>query len=315
MLDTVTFSITQSEVEGCDFLNKVTPHLNPDEVIVHNKGGREYVTGRLDNLSVSIDPWRVTVGNGSLCKWMLGDNYQVMGRGDIQRAIERLSDTLKLPIERAKVKRFDVGLSIPVREPVENYLNHLGALNYAKRLLQPSSLYYKLQKGKKILCFYDKNREQRDKRGIIPELYKEANVLRYELRYMKDVPHQFGGKAVTGAALYDEAFYISLLNRWREEYQAIRKINDTTLNFQNMKTKRDLQRMGILALVEQWGGEVEMINRINEAQKRGDLTNKQAFDLRQGIKDACEIKVGLTAPSEAITELNKKITEAVKCYR
>lgn len=315
MLDTVTFKLTQSDVEGCDFLNEVTPYLDPDEVTEHNKGGNVYVTGRLGNLSVSINPWRVTVGNGSLCKWMFGDNYQAMGRGDIQHAIEKLSDTLHLPIERANVMRIDVGLSIPVREPVENYLNHLGALNYATRLLQPSSLYYKQRQGAKILCFYDKNREQRDKGGTVPELYKDANVLRYELRYMKRVPHQFGVETVTGAALYEEAFYISLLNRWREAYQAIRKINNTTLNFQDMKTKRDLQRMGILALVERWGGEVETINRINEAQKRGDLTSKQAFDLRQGIKDACEIRGGLTAPSEAISELNKKVADAVKFYR
>lgn len=315
MLDTVTFRLTQSEVGGCNFLREVAPYLNLEGVIEHNREGSVYVTGRLGNLSVSINSWQVTVGKGSLCKWMLGDNYQAMGRGDIQRAVERLSDTLHLPIDRASVMRLDVGLSMPVREPIENYFNHLGALRYAIRLQQPKSLYYNALQKAKILCFYDKNQEQRDNGSTIPELYRDANVLRYELRYMKRIPKQFGVEAVTGAALYDESFYISLLNRWREAYQAIRKVNDITLNFQEMKTKRDLQRMGILALVERWGGEVELISHINEAQKRGDLTAKQAFDLRQGVKDACAIKGGLTAPSEAISELNKKIAEAVKYYR
>ena len=82
-----------------------------------------------------------------------------------------------------------------------------------------------------------------------------------------------------------------------------------------MKTKRDLQTMGVLAMVERVGGEVEMITHINEAQKRGDLTAKQAFDLRQAVKSACKVRDGLTAPTEAITELDKKIAEAIRYYR
>lgn len=139
-------------------------------------------------------------------------------------------------------------------------------------------------------------------------------MLRYEQRYMARLPQLLGEAQVTAAMLYDERFYISLLNRWRDAYQAIRKVNEITLNFQAMKTKRDLQKMGILVLVEQWGGELATIAHINEAQKRGELTAKQAFDLRQGIKDACKVKYGLTAPSAAIGELDKKISEAINLY-
>ena len=58
-----------------------------------------------------------------------------------------------------------------------------------------------------------------------------------------------------------------------------------------------------------------MIAQINEAQKRGELSKKQAYDLRKTIKEACEIKDGLTVPNEAIQELDKKVSEAVKYYR
>ena len=63
------------------------------------------------------------------------------------------------------------------------------------------------------------------------------------------------------------------------------------------------------------GGEVAMMEQIAEAQKRGDLTAKQAFDLRQAVKDSCKERENLTAQSEAITELDKKIAEAVRFYR
>lgn len=314
MLDTVIFKQTRAEVEGVDFLNEIAPNLNPEGLCVRRYDWGEVVTGRVDGLNVSITPYQVRV-SGSVCKWMLGDNYQAMGRGDIKRAVERLSDTLCLPMESATITRLDVGLSIPVREPTHNYLNHLGVLNYAQRLQQPNSLYYHRHRQAERLCFYDKNREQRDHREPVPDLYRDTNVLRYEQRYMARLPHLLGVAEVTAAMLYDERFYISLLNRWREAYQAIRKVNEITINLQAMKTKRDLQTMGVLALVEQWGGEVEMIAHITEAQKRGDLTAKQAFDLRQAVKDACKVRAALTAPSEAISELDKKIAEAIRYYR
>lgn len=315
MIDTANLKITRAEVEGVDFLQEVTPHLNPEGVAYHDFGGSPVVTGKIDNLSVSISPYQVRVKDGSLCKWALGDNYQAMGRADIKRAVERLSDTLHLPFDRAIITRLDVGLSIIVKQPTANYFNHLGVLNYAQRLQQPNSLYYHRHSQAERLCFYDKNREQRDHREPIPDLYRGVNVLRYEQRYMARLPSLLGVAQVTGAMLYDEGFYISLLNRWREAYQAIRKVNTITLNFQAMKTKRDLQTMGVLGLVERFGGEVEIIAHITEAQKRGDLTAKQAFDLRQAVKQACKVRDGITAPSEAITELDKKIAEAIRYYR
>ena len=106
--------------------------------------------------------------------------------------------------------------------------------------------------------------------------------------------------------LYDEAFYIGLLNRWKDAYKAIQKINDVSLNFQAMKKKQQLYKMGVLSLIEQAGGQLQMIEQINEAQKRGELSKKQAFDLRQVINEVCKIRDGLTVPNEAIKELDKK---------
>lgn len=316
MLDTVMFRLTMAEVEGVDFLNETPYYLDPYRLTFSQRsdGGRN-VKGYLDGLMVTITPTIVSINGGSLCKWMLGDNYQSLGRRDIKRAVERLSDTLHLPMERATITRLDIGASIPVKEPVCNYFNHLGLLDYAERCLQPYTLYYHRHQKAETLCFYDKNEEQKKHNGKIPDLYRGVNVLRYEQRYVAKLPRLLGVPQVTAAMLYDERFYISMLNKWREAYQAIRKVNDITINFQSMKTKKDLQRMGVLALAEQWGGELGLIAHINEAQKRGDLTTKQAYDLRQAVKNACKVKDGLTVPSTAISELDKKIAEAIRFYR
>ena len=313
MYDTVNFRLTQSEAGGMDFLAELPCFLgNTGE---HYYNGEAVITGSLKELKISLNKYQMKIKGGSLCKWYLGDNFQTMGRGDTKRAIEKLSDALHLPMNKATVTRLDIAQNFITRHPPEVYLNHLGALKYHKRysMIESGSLYYSRTDRK--LCFYDKNREQKSKGKPIPELYEGKNVLRYEQRYTNRIATQLGAPEVTGALLYDEDFYIDVLNRWRDTYKAIQKLNDITLNFQAMKTKQELYKMGVLSLIEQAGGQLQMTGQINEAQKRGELSKKQAYDLRQAVNEACKLKEGLTVPNEAITELDKKIKEAVKFYR
>ena len=294
-----------------DFLSEIPCYL--ENVGEHNYNDMVTITGSIGGLKVSLNRYQIKIKDGSLCKWYLGDNFQTLGRGDTERAVEKLSDMLHVPVSRATVTRLDVAQNFIVRHPPEVYLNHLGTLKYSTRLQEPHGIYYCRTGGR--LAFYDKNREQKSNGESIPELYQDRNCLRYELRYTKRVANQFGVEEVTGAMLYDEHFYIKLLNQWKSAYLEIEKINDIQLNFQAMRTKQQLYKMGVLSLVEQAGGQMQMISQITEAQKRGELTNKQAFDLKQAIKEACKVKEGLTVPNEAIKELNGKINDAVKFYR
>lgn len=312
MYDTVNFRLLQSEAGGeVNFLSETSCFL--DNIGEHSYDGNVVITGNINGLKVSLNRYQMKVKDGSLCKWFLGDNYQTMGRRDTQRAIEKLSDTLHLPMYKAAITRLDIAQNLIMKHPVEVYLNHLGQLRHATRLQEPNGLYYEQANGQ--LCFYDKNREQKSNREPIPELYQERNVLRFEQRYSKRIATQLKIEEVTGALLYDESFYIDLLNRWKDIYKAIQKINDIQLNLGIMRTKREFQLMGILSLIKQAGGQTQMITQINEAQKTGVLTKKQAFDLRKVVNEACNVKDGVMIKNEAINELDKKVLEAVKFYR
>ena len=313
MFDTVNLRLTRVEVTGVDFLSEIPCNLDGDSIAVHSFADGEVITGTLGNLKVSLNAYQVKVKDGSLCKWYLGNNFQAMGRKDTQRALEKLSDTLHLPLDKATVTRLDLAQNIVVKHPTDVYLNHLGLLKNATRLAEPHSIYY--NKTGLRMAFYDKNREQKTKHEQIPELYEGRNVLRYEQRYTQRVARQLNVLEVKGAMLYDEAFYITLLNKWRDSYKDIQKINDVSVNFQAMKTKQNLYRMGVLSLIEQMGGQIAMIEQIAEAQKRGELSRKQAYDLKQAVQDACTLRDGLTIPNEAIAELDKKVNEAVRFYR
>lgn len=311
MYDTIYFRLTQGEVQGFDFLAETPCYL--EDVAEHTFSDGVVISGNVGNLKVSLNRFQVKVKDGSLCKFFLGDNFKTMGRKDTQRAIEKLSDVLHLPMSKAAVTRLDVAQNFCTKYPPDVYFNHLGMLKYATRLQEPNGIYYSQTGGR--LAFYDKAKEQRKKGEIIPELYEGKNVLRYEQRYTNRIARQFGLLEVTGSTLFDEAFYIGLLNRWRQSYKNIEKVNDVTFNFERMKTRQMLYKMGVLSLVERAGGQLEFIAQINEAQKRGELTKKQAFDLRATIKDVCQIRDGLTAPNEAIQELDRKVNEAIRFYR
>ncbi|KAA6322236.1 hypothetical protein EZS27_028196 [termite gut metagenome] len=222
-------------------------------------------------------------------------------------------------MSEATVSRLDIAQNFIVKNPVQVYYNHFGELKHGKRLPitddtgMVEGMYYYQSNG--VLAFYDKVKEQKAKGQPIPDVYTGRHTLRYEQRYRKRLPATFGVERVTGAMLYDEAFYINVVNRWQESYKAIKKINDVTLNFEAMTTKKDLYKMGLLSLIEVSGGELGIISQINEAQQCGDLTKKQAFDLRKAVKEACKVKDGLTVKNEAILELDKKVNEAAKFYR
>lgn len=311
MFDTINFKITQVEAGGVDFLEELPCYL--DNVGEHLYNGVTFISGDLKGLKVTANSFQVKVKDGSLCKFALGDNLKTMGRKDTQRAIELLSDTLHLPMGKAVVTRLDVAQNFIVKHPVSVYLNQLGLLKNAVRLMEPDGLYYSQKEGR--LCFYDKVKEQRNHREPVPELYHGRNVLRYEQRYTQKIASRLGVAEVTGSLLYDEHFYMKLLNRWKDTYQAIQKINDLTFNFDAVKTMRNFDKIARIALIERMGGELELIAKINDAQKRGDLTKKQAFDFRKRVKEACKIKEGFAVPNEAIKELDKKVLEAIRFYR
>ena len=312
MYDTINFRLPSDEAGGYRGQFEVAKRL--DGVAEHTYPNNGWaITGHKGGLKITITERQIKVGDGSLCKWYMGDNYQRMTRKDARLAIERLSDELHLPMDRAGVFRLDIGMVLILQHPVEVYLNHLGAKTYAARLAQPSSLYY--QNRSKKLLFYDKNKEQRKKGEPIPKLYVGRNVCRYELALTERVAAQLNTTKVTGAMLYDEAFYMGLLDRYREEYEAIQKIGDIELNFAEMGTLKELKDMGLLALVERAGGQHEILKQIEEAARCGKLSRKQAYDIRSAIRVACSRNVDIVVENEAVKELDKKIKEGIRFYR
>ena len=62
------------------------------------------------------------------------------------------------------------------------------------------------------------------------------------------------------------------------------------------------------------GGEKKVTEDIKEALIKKRITKKQAYDLRQAIKEAGEGNNNIVEENNIIEQLNTKVNEAVKYY-
>lgn len=316
MYDTIYAILRKSDSGNADFLGETTNHFN-----VTGNGENEYgnyLYGNLDNLKISVSESKVKVSKGSLCKWYLGNNLYTMKRKDTEQAIQKLSDTLHLPFHNAIVTRLDLGKNFIMNNDKQEYLNHLGNSQYFHRLEQPDGLYYNNSSNSKNttkqLVFYDKIKEHKACRGIVPDFLIGLNLFRYEMRLKKRLAREFNLPEIRAYMLYDSNFYIKVIDLWLSEYQKINKLNSIHFNYSMIKTKKQYTTQATLFYVMNQGGELQAIKEIQEAYKRGELSKKQAFDLRGMIKTACRNKQ-FTSNSDVIQELDNKIKYAVQYYR
>jgi len=310
MYDNINLILRVDEAPGVDLLNDLPARLTRPNMTTFSDGAVS-ISGYLGSLKVRVSEQAVKIKDSSLCKWYLGDNFQGLSRGDTKLAIEKLSDSLLLPMDRATVTRIDVAQNFIMKYAKSVYFDHLGTLQYFNRLPQPNGLYY--TNSRKTLLFYEKVYEQTVKGQPVPEMYWNRQVLRYEQRYKKRLLQCFNLSELRASTLHDPAFYVNLVNRWRSDYERIKKINDIQINYSMIRTRKDQARQALLFYIQERGGELAVIKEIKEAYKQGKLTGKQAHDLKGQIEEACKCDL-MTARSEVIEELDKKVKEAARFY-
>ena len=282
MYDNIDYILKNTDISNTEFLSEIPCYFDVKGEHLFNNGKERIITGYLDNtFKITVSKACVKIKEGSLCKWYLGNNFQTLGRNDTQQAIEKLSDTLHLPIYKAIVTRLDIATNIFMEHPVQVYYNHLGELNYCKRVPVingsdgTEGLYYFKNNKSGLLVFYNKIKEQKSKRQPIPELYQNRHVLRYEQRYTGQLSKIFNVEHVTAEMLYNEKFYIDIIKGWGDNYKAIKKINEIKLNLEEVKGKKELYMLGVKLLVEQHGGELATIEQINEMCKIGKIAKRR----------------------------------------
>lgn len=309
MFDNIDMALYKSHCPDINFLKDIPQYLTKVSNHGFNQFG-EYITGYLDNLKISITESKIKIYDSSLCKYYLGDNFKTLTRGDTKRAIEKISNCLHLPFQLANVTRIDIAQNLIMKYDEKLYYPLLGEVQYYTRLEQNNGLYY--NNLLRQLLFYGKEYEQKIKRQPIPEMYKDRNVLRFEMRFKKRLGQQLKQPEITAGLLYNQAFYNSLVKRWNDEYFAIQKINSkATIIKPTTSTKDLIDNMALLMLLEI--GQPKLLTTIEEWQKRGITTKKQAKDQRDKIKLLASTPINEIG-NELIIELDRKIKDASRYW-
>lgn len=307
--DTLNFWLPNERAGVKNLLSHNLNILDRQKVSRNEKG--EFLKGYLGNYSVFINDYGLSM-YGSLPKWYLGDNIQDLSRGDTKRAIEKLSDTLLLPIKDSIVKRIDFGVGLVMNEEPNAYYPLLGQLRHFTRLEQPKTIYYK--NPNKELIFYNKIAECKNKRVVIPTFLHNCNLLRYEMRLCKNIPNQMNMSEVLMSNLYEETFYMKIINNWEQHFKQIFKIRKSSFKTKDMIKPNDIMDELTLIGIQTLGYD-SVLKMVEEAKRKGLFEHpKYVSRAKAMIKDLMS-KDGLTEPNELMIELEKKIDNVLTNYR
>lgn len=311
MYDTLNLWLPNEAIKESGYLQRVPTLLTNAKETYKQDTGEVYFNGSILGMSASISNAGISL-KGSICKSYLNDNFKTLTRQDTQRAIEQLEGFLNLPLQQADVKRIDFAQSFTVSQNPQSFFTFLGECHHYKRLTQPKSLYY--QNGMRTKLFYNKIAEGKAKGQIIPPIWANKHILRYELRYTSRLPYQFNKAKIQAKDLYNEVFYMDMVERWIKEYESINKNNSILekMNTKQIETPKDfITQMALLQIKDV--GIQKTFESIEQLKAQNQFKHKEDYSrLKATIRKLCKTDV-LTEGSTLVSELDKKVKQ-VKEY-
>ena len=304
MYDTVKLSyslldnIVPKDTEVFNNLVNITESID-----VHTQSN--WITGKAKNMVIRRNANSITV-QGSLPKYQYGNNLQTLQRADTGLIIEELSDLISTDLRKARIQRVDFSTNIITEHKPQYYYRFLGHLTRFYRHSDNSSLYY--NQGCKKLLFYDKIKDAKAKQMPIPKQYQNKNVLRYEMRLLKQV-NKFFKRDVLANDLINKQLYNYLLDKWYEYYKEIEKQKSKINIMSNQITSpKDFDKQLLIGLVQSLG--YSHIDDVIEQMKTMKVFNQKEYYSRLKSKYRRLSKVDIS-DEDVISEIDMKINEVV----
>lgn len=309
MYDTVNFWVDGGMITYNP--ENIGQYLQNPKDIYDRDNNTHHLEGYIGSYFVKIYDNRGISLMGSLSTYYLPSNTYTLTLSTTKNAIEKLSDELHVDIKNAKVTRVDVSTVIPTTQPPSYYYPYLGDKPYFVRLLATKdTLYYKTQK--RNIIFYDKIKDAIQRGAEIPTEYLNENLLRYEVRYMKELKRQLKTSTnVTGALLTNSDFYYSIIQNWKNEFDSIQKLNSIITMTENIKTPKDAVNVLIATLIQQQGGQKiinEFMNHLKCTQTFPDA--KYYTRAKNSLNEYLKLPNGMG--NEPIREIEKSIHNIAK---
>jgi hypothetical protein len=314
MYDTFKSWINRAEASN---LTASTLCLTDAKETVNRDTGEVWTCGNLDNLKITVSMASVSI-KGSLAKFLLPDNTFTLNRHQVKEAIEKLSDTLKIDISEAKITRIDVSTNFIMQYEAQRYYSVLGLCTHFNRVQATNNTLYYHSKGKdqrRSMVFYNKAREVSDRSGIIPDVFKDENLLRYESRWNTRLPQQLKECEVTGRTLYDERFYKKIVTLWADNYFRIEKQRNINIDaMDKIKTVSDATDF-ICAVALQKLPPDEVQNILEDMKQQKVFSDSKYYTrLKKKLKDISG-KTDVTEANSLVKELDTEIKNVLAYKR
>lgn len=314
MYDNVGFYLSADEVGSENLIDDVLQNGNDItiELLGENGYGTEYayisLIGRNEQkLTFKVLPYQISLigKNSSICKYYLGDNFQTLTLKQFNDAIDDIEERLNIDLSKAVVCRIDIAANFFMKYSPSSYHSCLTHLSRHIRGAINGNLYFKTTR--KELNFYDKKKEYRQKRKKIPKDYEDIeNVLRYEIRFRKNVKKQFG-HTVTIADLCREDFFKRIVNKWQSNYWSITKQNPIVFEKETTTfSTSDFRDFFFVQGVEANGGIDYVYTTIDESKKADAITSSKASYLRKVVNNAYT-NPNVTTTYDFVEELDEKM--------
>lgn len=256
----------------------------------------------------------------SITVFAKGNNLENINRSEVKEAFSELSDTIGIDIERAKLTRLDIGLTLPMESAPSEYLNMLQYCTIQKAKKEPTisptgieGIRYInrhntktngriTEKPFKEICFYDKGIEHINKHHSLSsadkELIANSHLLRIESKQYcsKAIQREFQSSLIV-KDLYDNDFFNitakgSLIDKYNQ-IQKAEKMNLDIIGLYRDSPKIEYQKNRyitidglIIGLLEAWS-------------KDPNLISKAIANERNAIKE------GVTSYSKGIAKINQ----------
>jgi hypothetical protein len=272
-------------------------------------------SGNMENMRVLIGPTQMKI-QGSLGKYLLGNNLEEMTSTQTRLAIEKLQDETRMNLTQAQLTRIDVGANIQTKFNPKLYYPYLGQSRYYQRNVFKGTLYYDTETEVRQIAIYDKVREAKKsamKQGLVLPPHLLANpVMRIEVRFKKRLQKRFNRSEIQLQTLANPGFYQDLHERFKNEYETIQKVNNMIgLPEQLPSTPKEGMNLFAMYGLGQLGLE-KALHLVAVWKAQGAFKRKEEYSrLKAMIKDLYT-SPKRTTESELITELNTKVLSAIE---
>lgn len=308
MIDKIKLSLPR-----CRDMPDISGYLDNGNESSNVKTGEVSVFGNVENIKVMQYFGGYSI-QGSLPKFLYGNNVCQLTRKEVGQAIEKLSDRLHLPLNDARVTGIEVGANICLTKQHTAYTRLLGDMPRMQRVSMADSLYYK-GSGKvhpRQYYFYDKVAEVRKSGGTMPQGLEAANMMRYEMRLNGRLPFQLSIPEFKGSTLQDREVYQELINRWLNGYLSINKlVNMEDEHLKKGMSVKEAQEVFIAQQIAKGGSSIidEFIAKLKQNEC---FDNRLYYNRVKSNLQKLASKTKLSVDNGDIEELTAKVKQIAK---